>query len=156
MVGEGNHYFGRKHSELTRQKISANHFRAYGDENPNWHGGVTELKILIRKSKKYKQWREQVYQRDHYRSVQSGKRGHSRELVAHHVKSFIEILREFLTLYPDLDPEQDASKLCELAMRYQPFWDVSNGVTLLRDEHQALHSNQNAPDDDKDWRTIHV
>lgn len=150
MLGKGNHYFGRKHSEQTREKISENHFRGYGSANPNWRGGVTELKILIRKSKKYQQWRDAVYNRDHYCSVQSGTKGRAYELVAHHIKPFIEILREFLALYPDLDPLLDANKLCELAMKHKPFWDVANGMTLLRDEHQWLHSNQNETDDDQE------
>ncbi len=148
LAGEGNTYYGRKHSKETRQRISTNHFRSYGKDNPNWHGGVTELKVLIRKSKKYKQWRNAVYQRDHYRSSLSGKRGRSSELVAHHKKPFIEILNEMLALYPNLSPERDASKLCEIAMNYAPLWEIENGVTLLYSEHTELHSAQNSHDDE--------
>lgn len=145
--GENNPFFGRKHSQETISRITETRLYQFGDANPNWRGGVTELKKLIRKSKKYQKWRTQVYKRDKYCSVQSGKKGRARELVAHHKIPFIAILREFLALHPDLDPEKDANKLCEIAMKYKPFWDVSNGMTLLRDEHQALHSRNGGIDD---------
>jgi len=141
LLGEGNPYYGRQHSESTRIKISANHFRGYGADNPNWRGGVTELKTLIRKSKRYEQWRNAVYQRDGYRSVLSGKRGQAWELVAHHKRPFIEILHEMLALHPDLLPDKDAAQLCAIAMNYAPLWDVDNGITLLRREHIELHSS---------------
>lgn len=146
LAGEGNTFYGRQHSEETRRKISANHFRWYGEDNPNWRGGITELKTLIRKSKRYKQWRDAVYRRDGYRSVQSGKRGQSWDLVAHHLKPFIEVLREMLTLYPNLSPDQDATELFKIALSYEPLWDVSNGITLLRQEHIELHYAEGADD----------
>jgi len=147
-VGEGNTFYGRQHSEESRRQISANHFRWYGDENPNWRGGITELKILIRKSKQYKKWREAVYKRDRYCSVQSGKHGQTWELVAHHIKPFIEILREMLALYPHLSPETDATELFKIALNYEPLWDIGNGMTLLRQEHIDLHSIEDTNDDE--------
>lgn len=148
LKGDGNPYYGHKHSEESRAKISANHFRWYGEENPNWRGGITELKILIRKSKHYKLWRNAVYRRDGYRSVLSEKRGQAWGLVAHHKKPFIEILNEMLSLHPNLSPDKDAAKLCKIAMNYVPLWDVSNGVTLLRQEHIELHRAEGSQDDE--------
>jgi len=137
-IGKGNPFYGRRHSKDSRRKISINHFRLYGKDNPNWRGGVTEFKLLIRKSKRYQQWRKAVYRRDGYRSTLSGKKG--QELAAHHKKPFIKILREMLALYPDLSLDKDVVQLCEIAMNYAPLWDVDNGITLLRQEHIKLHS----------------
>ncbi|OGO35074.1 MAG: hypothetical protein A2Z03_01805 [Chloroflexi bacterium RBG_16_56_8] len=148
LAGEGNPFFGRQHSEETRRKISANHFRWYGEDNPNWRGGITELKILIRKSKRYKQWRDAIYKRDGYRSVLSGKRGQAWELVAHHIKPFIQILHEMLAEYPGLSSDNDATELCKIALNYEPLWDIANGVTLLRQEHIDLHYAEGSQDVD--------
>jgi NUMOD3 motif len=148
LAGKGNPFYGQQHTKDSRRQISASHFRWYGEDNPNWHGGITNLKDLIRKSKRYKQWRDAVYQRDGYRSVLSGKRGQAWELVAHHKKPFIEILNEMLALYPELTPDKDAAQLCEIAMSYAPLWDIDNGVTLLRQEHIRLHSIDTSPNND--------
>ena len=148
--GENNPYYGRPHSDETRALISQNHFRAYGKNNPNWQGGVTDLKALLRKSKRYKQWQMEVFKRDLFRSALSGERGQKWYLVAHHVKPFADILHDFLALYPELDPgnDDDKAELVRLAMDYEPFWDVSNGITLLRDEHQLLHQQLGVEDND--------
>jgi HNH endonuclease len=83
----------------------------------------------------------QVFQRDYFRSVISGKRGQRWYLVAHHIIPFADILQDFLALHPNLDLENDADKaeLFRLAMNYKPFWDVNNGQTMLRDEHIEFH-----------------
>lgn len=148
--GENNPYFGRTHSDETRSLISKNHFRAYGKDNPNWQGGVTDLKTLLRKSKKYKEWQSKVFRRDSFRSVSSGKRGQKWYLVSHHIKPFVDLLREFLSLHPGLNlaNDIDRAELVRLAMGYEPFWDVDNGITLLRDEHQLLHRAEGAERDD--------
>lgn len=148
LLGEGNPYYGHRHSEETRQKISQNHVRWHGKDHPNWRGGAKELTIAIRKSRLYKEWRDAVFRRDGYRSVLSGERGRSSELSAHHIKPFIEILREMLALYPELSPQKDVATLCEIAMHYAPFWDVDNGITLLRQEHIELHYAEDSQDDD--------
>ena len=144
--GENNPFYGQTHSDESRELISKNHFRWYGEDNPNWRGGITELKILIRKSKKYQEWRERIYQRDGYRSRISGKRG---RLAVHHLRPFSEILDEFLALRPDLDPSgDDKVELFKLALDYGPFWDLENGVTTLHEEHIALHQFQDDGDVD--------
>lgn len=54
------------------------------DKNPNWKGGTTLLSDEIRKSIKYKQWREKVFKRDDYTCVWCGVRGG--ELQADHIR----------------------------------------------------------------------
>jgi hypothetical protein len=147
--GESNPYYGRTHSDESRSLISKNHFRWYGKDNPNWQGGVTELRLLVRKSKKYKQWRTEIFKRDEYRSTITGSTG---RLVVHHVRSFQEILEEFLELHPELDPSSanDRTELFKLALHHEVLWDLCNGVTMLREEHIAWHQNQGSSVDDDD------
>lgn len=148
LQGENNPYYGRTHSDEARALISQNHFRAYGEDNPNWRGGVTDLRLLIRKSKKYKEWREAVYKRDGYRSRISGCTG---RLTVHHVRPFSDILDEFLGLHIELDPDgDDKVDLLKLALAYDLFWDLDNGITMLRDEHIALHQNEEDGEDEDD------
>jgi endogenous inhibitor of DNA gyrase (YacG/DUF329 family) len=145
--GENNPYYGKSHSDETRALISKKHFRRYGKDNPNWQGGITELRLLVRKSKKYKQWRDSVYERDNYQSRISGRTG---RLAVHHVRSFEEIIKDFLGLHPKLDPNLagDRVELFKLALEHRPLWDLDNGITMLREEHLALHQNQGMDEDE--------
>lgn len=82
-----------------------------GSNNPNWKGGFF-LERRPRESIEYKEWRNQVYERDNYTcqvcNVKGGK------LVAHHIKSWSK--------YPDL--------------RYEK----SNGLTLCEECHKKTHN----------------
>lgn len=57
-----------------------------GANSPSWKGGKTPEKIILRMSRRYKEWREVVYRRDNYTCQMCGKRGC--RLVADHIKSF--------------------------------------------------------------------
>ncbi len=85
-----------------------------------------------------------------YQSRISGRTG---RLAVHHVHPFQEILDQFLSLHPDLDPDDgdDRAELLKLALSYEPFWNLNNGVTMLREEHLALHYNhEDDIEDDND------
>jgi 5-methylcytosine-specific restriction endonuclease McrA len=68
----------------------------------NWRGGINSINDNIRKSKKYKEYRIKIFERDNYTCQKCGK--HGGPLHAHHIKSF--------SLYPNLR------------------FDIKNGVTL--------------------------
>lgn len=57
-----------------------------GEQNNNWKGGVTSLNEKIRKSKRYKDWRKAVFERDGYTCNKCGKIGG--DLHADHIKQF--------------------------------------------------------------------
>ena len=38
----------------------------YGKDNNKWKGGITPINAKIRKSRKYKEWRKAVFERDNY------------------------------------------------------------------------------------------
>ena len=56
------------------------------EKNPSWKGGITPEHKAIRMSRKYKNWRKQVFKRDNYTCQLCNKRGGKIE--ADHIKSF--------------------------------------------------------------------
>ncbi len=73
--------------------------------------GKTTLDKIIRKSKKYKDWRKEVFKRDDFTCKKTGKKGGN--LVVHHINNFSEFEE----------------------LRYE----VDNGVTLSVESHQLFH-----------------
>ena len=63
--GENNPYYGKKHSEEIRSKMR-------GENNGNWHGGVSTINHLIRNSHEYKLWQKAVWTRDNWRCIWCG------------------------------------------------------------------------------------
>jgi hypothetical protein len=82
-----------------------------GERARNWQGGKTSIQHQIRASDSYKQWRRDVFIRDHFTCQECGHRFIN--IVAHHIKFFSE--------YKDL------------------WFDVNNGKTLCRACHARLH-----------------
>jgi 5-methylcytosine-specific restriction endonuclease McrA len=86
----------------------------YKKENHwNWKGGITSENEIIRKSEKYKVWREFVFQRDEYK-CQCCNNKQSNYLNAHHILNFAE--------YKELQ------------------LDINNGITLCEVCHNNFHS----------------
>lgn len=102
MTGEKSHLFGRKHSPERIAKALASRkkfFDLYGRKTPKLE--------TLRRTKKYKEWRKSVFERDNYTCQKCGarsKKGKRVELQADHIKQF--------AYYPELR------------------FEVSNGRTL--------------------------
>ena len=84
--------------------------RCKGDKNMNWKGGISPRPL---NSKRYREWRKGVFERDNYICVKCGYSG-GRKLNAHHKKDWAR--------FPEL--------------RYE----VSNGETLCVDCHKLTKS----------------
>lgn len=82
------------------------------ENNPSWKGGITEQASLERKTKEWKDWRKQVFERDNYTCQSCGKRGCV--IHPHHIKK--------RSVFPELK------------------FDINNGVTLCNRCHIKLHS----------------
>jgi len=98
---------GNKASEITKKKMGEAH---KGDKNPSWKGGITPINTKIRRSQKYRQWREKVFNRDKFTCKECEKIGG--RLHAHHIKPF--------STYPKLR------------------FSVDNGITLCRECHRKI------------------
>lgn len=59
---------------------------ASGESNPNWNGGTTPINEKLRKTSRYKRWRQTVFKRDNYTCQFCGKRGG--DINADHIKPF--------------------------------------------------------------------
>ena len=93
---------GKKHSPETIRKIKEARKKQFGEKSANWKGGITPINERIRKSKKYKLWRKEVFERDNYACIWCGFKGN---LHADHIKSF--------ALFPKLRLEVDNGRtLC--------------------------------------------
>ena len=93
--------------------------------NKPWNKGMgnKSLNQRIRSSKKYQEWRSQIFERDNWTCQTCRLRGCSLE--AHHSpKEFSQILKE------------NNIKTFDEAMNCIELWDISNGVTLCEDCHK--------------------
>lgn len=142
--GKEHHFFGKKHTDATKKKISksntgrncskgSNHFNfgrkhsveqkekwskeRSGKNNPAWKGGVTSLYDKIRHCKLYEQWRLKVFKRDQYTCQECGD-NKGGNLNADHIKPFALILKEYKI------------KSFKQAKECNILWDIKNGKTL--------------------------
>jgi len=114
---------GRKASEETRIKmreakkgkipknlylLNANKF---GENNPNWKGGITTEKYRVRRNKDFRFWREAVFSRDNYICQKCKIRGG--KIHPHHIFNF--------ATYLDLR------------------FAIDNGITLCQICHKKFH-----------------
>jgi hypothetical protein len=100
-------------SKETRKRISEN---MKGEKHWNWKGGLTPLVMQIRHCYKYRQWVSDVFTRDDFICQVCGVRG--KELEAHHIKRFKDILYE------------SSVKTLKEALEYAEFWNINNGQTM--------------------------
>ncbi len=83
-----------------------------GENHWNWKGGITRENHR-RETKQYKEWRLDVYRRNHFACQDCGKHCTRADMVAHHLRSWDAYLK----------------------LRYE----VSNGITLCRVCHKIRH-----------------
>lgn len=84
-----------------------------GEKHWNWKGGITPYYHKLRQSKKYIEWRNEVYERDNWTCRECNEKLKSKTIVAHHIKSFKKYHK----------------------LRFK----ISNGKTLCRKCHKKVH-----------------
>ncbi len=144
---------GKHHSKEAIEKIKASRtlfikgftpwnknkkfIKILGNKHWNWKGGTSPLYEVIRKSFESDEWKRRVFQRDNYTCQECFIKGG--RLHAHHnKKSFSEIFNDFLKFYSQFSPIDDKETLLRLSFTYQPFWDITNGITLCEKCHKSL------------------
>jgi hypothetical protein len=153
--GERNPFYGKKHNlnsktiirftrlgkKHSKEVIDKLRIIRSGKGNPRYIDGRKELTGMIRDIKEGIEWKKQVLNRDNY-ICQECKEKKSGYLCAHHIRSFSSIFQDFLNEYSQFSPIEDKETLVRLAISYQPFWDIDNGVTLCVKCHKEFHKNR--------------
>ena len=99
---------GDKMSDSAKEKIRLSLLNKTGKDARNWQGGKTKEGIIIRYSRKSKEWRMAILKRDDYTCQGCGERGGTLEV--DHIKPF--------AYFPELR------------------FEMSNGRTLCRECHK--------------------
>ena len=113
------------------------HHSQCGERGNTWKGGISPFHIVLRQCGLSRDWRNKIFQRDNYICQACGK--NDCNLEAHHIKHFSTILNKFLTKYNQFSPIEDKETLLRLALKYKPFWNLNNGITLCEDCHKKEH-----------------
>jgi hypothetical protein len=89
----------------------------------------------FRQLEEYGKWRMDCLKRDWFKCQECSAKDN---LQVHHIKSFTELVIEFLQKHNQFSPLEDAEILLRLATTYKPFWDINNGITLCELHHKSL------------------
>jgi len=85
-----------------------------GNKHPNWKGGISSLNEKLRKSLRFKEWREQVFKRDNYTCQNPNCKFCKGILHTHHIVPVAECIQlDYINL----------------------IFDVNNGLTLCKQCH---------------------
>lgn len=118
---------------IKRQSETARSKKRTGEKSHNWKGGKSIFVDLIRKSAKYKEWRQNIFIRDSF-TCQKCNDNSGGNLNAHHIKRFMILLKESLVYLPHY-------KDYDAAMAYSPLWNTDNGITLCENCHKKEKRN---------------
>jgi len=123
MRGKNHPFYGKHHTLITKKKQSTKMQKTL---NPHWKGGIRDLREQIRVLIEYKEWRLMVFGRDNFTCQECNK--HGVYLEAHHIKSFVSILRD-----NNIQSIKDAIQ-CNV------LWNLDNGITLCRECHTKTYT----------------
>ena len=125
---------GKKTPLTVRKKLSESH---KGEKSHRWKGGITQLAMCIRNLWEYKAWRLDVYKKEDCICRACGHKGHDNH--AHHLIPFSVLVGEFLQKYNQFSPIEDKDTLVRIAITYEPFWDIENGIVLCKECHANVN-----------------
>ena len=107
-----------------------------GKKHPNWQGGISRFNDIIRNMNQNKDWIKAIFRKNNYTCQVCNIRGGNLE--AHHIISFSKILNDFLNKYNSLSITKNRYQLRKLAITFNMFWDINNGITLCKKCHKEV------------------
>lgn len=125
---------GKIFTEVHKLHIKQNTPR--GSNHLWWKGGITPLRKAIRALYEQHLWIHAVKKRDGYRCTECFKESN---LHVHHKIEMNKLFAQFLNEYDQFSPLEDRETLLRLAIKYKPFWDIDNGITLCIPCHKKVH-----------------
>lgn len=118
--GEKNGFYGKRHSEDTRRKMSRNHADVSGANNPQWKGGVTEKYYSSGYGWEWNKIREQILERDDYTCQVCGS---EQNLHVHHLIPVYE--------FEEISDAHFSENLIVLCNKCHPKVEVGNIESLV-------------------------
>lgn len=103
----------------------------FGQNNPNWKGGIKSIYDRIRNLTKYWRWKNSILTRDNFCCKSCGKLD---QLEVHHYKTLKFLIQEYC-----LANNKMPTKLTEQDLLSDHFYDLSNGVVFCKDCHKDWH-----------------
>lgn len=138
---------GRTIPQEVRDKISK-YLKKYPPKSvfrkghrPANYKGTTPLREQIRKSPQHKEWVMNIMKRDWFTCQHCGDTKPNKFHV-HHIKPFAELYGNFLRKYDYFSPMEDLETLYKLSLHYEPFYKLSNGITLCAKCHSQMHKKE--------------
>ena len=92
----------------------------------------------LREIKEYKQWRMDCLRRDWFKCQECGSK---ERLEVHHIKPFRKLVVEFIKEYDQFSVIEDIETLIRLSTKYDPFWNIDNGIIYCKKCHGAVEMN---------------
>ena len=132
--GQVGYWMGRKRKPQSGEQKENSSISKRGNKNPAWIDGRSKITSQIRRSLKYRQWRESIFKRDNYTCQECklrSKKGSALHIEAHHLKEFSKILTEYNI------------KTIEEAFTCDELWDINNGKTLCLECHNKTKTYAN-------------
>jgi hypothetical protein len=99
-----------------------------GEHNAQWKGGVTILKERLRDLFEYRQWRSDVFTRDHFTCLECGQVGEG--LNAHHIIPLNVLI------------QKNELTNIEMAKQCDELWNINNGSTYCKKCHGDIHKKE--------------
>lgn len=137
--GANNSMFGKKHTIITKQKMSIARTGKTGEKSTAWKGGKNSINKSIRKILHTRfNWYQRIYIRDKYKCVECG---NNNKIDAHHIIPLSHIIKRLLKNKPENIKTQN--EILEWLLSHEEIIDTDlfNGITLCRSCHKLKHKN---------------
>lgn len=137
LTGIKNGMFGKKHSSLTKSKMSKSRIGKIGENATNWQGGKSSFcKRIKRLIYTRYNWIKRIIERDGHKCVLCGA---TKRLEVHHIDPVVKIIKRIIKDYIFKNEDEKV----EFVINHPEIKDdnLLNGVLVCRSCHKLVHKN---------------